>query len=326
MHAPRALRRLAAAALFILAGTALAAPPPLKSQVPGYYRQAVGGFVVTALYDGFVDLHTELLKGMDQARIQALIARMFLDHSQGVQTAVNAYLVHTGEHLVLVDAGAAACFGPTLGQVTANLRAAGYAPEDVDTVLLTHLHPDHLCGLADADGKRVFPNATVWAAREDADFWLSEKAAAAAPEGMRPFFQMAMKATAPYRDAQRLKLFDGEAELQPGLKVVPTHGHTPGHTSYLLNSGASNLLIWGDIVHSHSVQFSHPEVSLEFDVDPPAAIATRQRLLDRVAAAGWAVAGAHLPFPGLGHVRKEAEGYAWVPVEFGPIRADRSAP
>jgi len=300
-----------------------AAPAQIKTQVPGYYRHAVGELEVTALYDGYVDLDSKLLKGIQADQVQTLLARMFLADIKGVQTAVNAYLVNTGDHLVLVDAGAASCFGPTLGKVLDNVRAAGYSPDAIDTVLLTHMHPDHLCGLQGADGKIAFPKATVWAAQEDADFWLSEKIAAAAPEGNQPFFKMARDTMAQYQAAGSFRTFKAGDALLPGVSAMPTHGHTPGHTSYLFSSKSKNLLIWGDIVHSHAVQFLHPDVSIEFDTDQKAAIATRKALFEKAARQGWGIAGAHLPFPGLGHIRKDAKGYAWVPVEFGPIRSDR---
>lgn len=316
--------RAAAATLTLATTAALAAPPEVqRAQVPGFYRQALGDFTVTALYDGYIDLPPTLLHGLRAPQIQSLLARMFIANEKGVQTAVNAYLVHTGQHLVLVDAGAASCFGPTLGQVGANLRAAGYQPVDVDVVLLTHLHADHLCGLRDAAGQPAFPKATVWAAQEDADFWLSQAVADKAPEGMKGFFQMARDGVAPYQAQGRLRTFkDGDA-IVPGLSVVPTHGHTPGHSSFLFSSQGRQLLIWGDVVHSHAVQFAHPEVSLEFDVNQKQAIATRKALFQRAAKAGWQIAGAHLPFPGLGRIRQDPKGYAWVPVEFRPIRADR---
>lgn len=305
--------------------TALAAPPAsVTAQVPGFYRATVGDFDVTALYDGFAELPAALLKGMQAKEIQDLLARMFVQSTPAVQTAVNAYLVHTGQHLVLVDTGAAQCFGPTLGQTLANLRAAGYQPQDVDTVLLTHLHPDHLCGLLDAQGQPAFPNATVLAAQADADFWLSEKTAQAAPQGMQGMFAMARKSAAPYQAAGRFKTFaDGQQQLLPGISAVPSRGHTPGHTSYMVSSKGRELLVWGDIVHSHAVQFTHPEVSIEFDTDQKQAIATRKTLFRQAAQQGWMIAGAHLPFPGLGHIRHDKHGYAWVPVEFGPVRNER---
>lgn len=301
----------------------LAAPSQVRTQVPGYYRYALGDMEVTALYDGYIDLQTQILKGMRAEDIQSLLARMFLEYQKGVQTAVNAYLIHTGNKLVLVDAGAAACFGPTLGSVTDNIRAAGYSPEAVDVVLLTHLHPDHLCGVLDKAGQPAFPNATVWSSQADADFWLSEASAAAAPEAMRGMFKMARDSVAPYSAAGRFRTFKAGDSVIPEVSVVSSAGHTPGHTSYLFGSKGRQLLVWGDIVHSHSVQFKHPEVSIEFDTDQKKAIATRKALFQQASKAGWAIAGAHLPFPGLGHIRKDPSGYAWVPVEFGPLRSDR---
>ncbi|MBK9218110.1 MAG: MBL fold metallo-hydrolase [Uliginosibacterium sp.] len=317
------LRRLAAASLVSLSLAAGAATPALTTQVPGYYRQALGGFSVTALYDGYIDLNTQLLKGIQADDLQRLLARMFLDNTRGVQTAVNAYLVHTGEQLVLVDTGAGQCFGPGLGSLLDNLRASGYAPEAVDAVLLTHLHPDHLCGLLDREGRAVFPNAKVWATQADADFWLSEQVAGAAPEAMRPFFKMAREAVAPYRTKGAFAAYTPGERLYPGISALPTPGHTPGHAGYLFQTAGKQLLLWGDIVHNHAVQFAQPDVSIEFDTDQKQAVATRKAVFAEATKQGWMIGGAHLPFPGLGHIRQEAGAYAWVPVEYGPLRSDR---
>jgi glyoxylase-like metal-dependent hydrolase (beta-lactamase superfamily II) len=313
-----------AASMALLAtAPAIGTPAAQTTQVPGYYRQAVGDTVVTALYDGYIDIDSKLLHGLRTQDIQRLIARMFIAHDKGTQTAVNGFLVHTGDRLVLVDTGAAQCFGPTLGKVVDNIRAAGYTPEDVDTVLLTHMHADHLCGLLGADGKAAFTKATVWASKADADFWLNQQTADAAPEGTRLLFKMARDAIAPYTAAGNFKTFEAGTQVVPGIEALATPGHTPGHSSYLLTSRGQHMLVWGDIVHSHAVQFVHPEVSIEFDTDQKRAIASRKAILQRAAQNAWWVAGAHLPFPGLGHVRKDAQGYAWVPAEFGPIRQDR---
>ena len=312
---------LGGVAALILASASHAGPR--DEQVPGYYRQKVGDLTVTALYDGYVDLDSKLLKGMQSKDLQALMARLFVQDRQGVQTAVNAYLVQDGERVLLVDAGAAQCFGPTLGGLLGHLSQAGYAPADIDAVLLTHLHPDHACGLLDEQGRMAFPNATIWAARADADYWLSAEQAARAPADKQPFFQMAQRAVAPYAAQQRVRLYGDDSELLPGFSVMATPGHTPGHSSYLFRSRGQTLFIWGDIVHSHSVQLPHPEVSIEFDSDQAAAIRTRKSVLENVSEQGWLIAGAHLPFPGLGHIRKESQGYRWVPVEYGPLRGDR---
>jgi glyoxylase-like metal-dependent hydrolase (beta-lactamase superfamily II) len=326
-----ARQTLCAAAL--LGCSALAALVPLsasaapvakqQTQVPGYYRMALGDFEVTALYDGYIDLDNKLLKGASAEDIQALLTKMFLDSSNGVQTAVNAYLINTGSNLLLIDTGAAKCFGPTLGVVQDNLKASGYSPDQVDSVLLTHLHPDHSCGLLTAGGEAAYPNATVYVPQAEADYWLSDEVAGQAPEASRGMFSMSQQAVAPYAAQQRLKRSSPDSQLIAGLSVVPSNGHTPGHSSYLLSSKDQSLLVWGDIVHSHAVQFAKPEVVIEFDVDSTKALATRKKLFADAARDKLWVAGAHMPFPGIGHVRREGSAYAWVPVEFGPIRSDR---
>lgn len=332
MLLPRHIARHALLAA-ALAGSAVSAALPLaasaapvakqQTQVPGFYRMALGEFEVTALYDGYVDLDPKILKGASAEDIQKLLAKMFVESSKGVQTAVNAYLINTGSQLVLVDAGAAQCFGPTLGVIQANIEAAGYAPEQIDSVLLTHLHPDHACGLLTADGQMAFPDASVHVPQVEADYWLSAEVMAKAPEAGQGMFKMAQASVAPYVAAERLKLYGEQGPDIAGVTSVASHGHTPGHSGYLFGAGDSHLLVWGDIVHSHAVQFARPEVSIEFDVDSAQAIATRQRVFADAALDKLWVAGAHLPFPGIGHVRTEGEGYAWVPVEYGPLRSDR---
>lgn len=317
----------------VISCTAIAALLPLsasaapvakqETQVPGYYRMALGDFEVTALYDGYIDLDSKLLKGASAEDIQGLLTKMFLDSSNGVQTAVNAYLINTGSNLLLIDTGAAKCFGPTLGVVQDNLKASGYSLDQVDTVLLTHLHPDHSCGLLTTDGKAAYPNATVYVPEAEADFWLNSEVASQAPEAMQGMFSMSQQSVAPYDAQQRLQRYSPDSQLLDGLSVVPSNGHTPGHSSYLLSSKGQSLLVWGDIVHSHAVQFAKPEVVIEFDVDSAKALATRKKLFAEAAQNKLWVAGAHMPFPGIGHVRTEGNAYAWVPVEFGPLRSDR---
>lgn len=313
------LRHLCLAALFLFASSfANAEAPQQKTQVPGYYRLMLGNFEVTALYDGAIDLDEKLLKNIQQRDIQRLLAREFLKGPK-VQTAVNAYLINTGSKLILVDAGAAKLFGPGLGNIVDNLKAAGYAPEQVDVVLVTHLHGDHVNGLVTSEGQRVFTNAEIWSAKADNDFWLSEEIAAKAPKDFQSFFKMSRDAAAPYLAAGKWKTFDSDRELLPDVTSVDTHGHTPGHASYLVQSGDQRLMILGDLVHNHAVQFAHPDVAIEFDNDPKQAVIARKRIFRQAAKERLMVAGMHLPFPGIGHVRKEQKGYAWVPAEFAPL-------
>lgn len=307
------------------AAPAAATPEQIRAQVPGFYRFAVGDAVATAIYDGFIYLKNPLFKGTSPEEFKAALDRMFVENAKegGAQTAVNAYLVHDGERLALIDAGTAKAFGPTLGEVTANIRAAGYDPAQVSVVLLTHLHPDHANGLMTPEGKVAFPNAEVWVAKAEADFWLNAEVAAKAPEGLRPMFQMAQGAVAAYAAVGKLKAF-GPTDVLPvkGVSAVAAPGHTPGHTGYLLESKGEKLFVWGDVVHSHAAQFVNPDISLEFDTDQPMAVATRKKLLADAAAGKYRVAGAHLPFPGVGYVRADGEGrYAWVPAEYAPLPA-----
>jgi len=305
------------------AGTAHAATDSATlGQVPGYFRQRIGDLTVTALFDGVVPLARSMLKDIDAKTVSALVANRYVPESKdGFQTAVNAYVVQHGDRVMLVDAGTAKCFGPTLGNVITNLRAAGYKPEDVDTVLVTHAHPDHLCGVATPQGAAAFPNAILWLAGADVDFWTGDEAQAKAPAPMQPLFDMARKAIAPYAAAGRLRRFGPGESIVPGVLAVATPGHTPGHTSFLFEAGRKErLLVWGDVLHYHAVQFARPQASFEADTDRRLAVRSRLDVMRRSAANGWWVAGAHLPFPGLGHVRREGDAFAWVPVEYGPVR------
>jgi len=314
----RLIHFVLAGLLCLATGLASAEAPQQKTQVPGYYRMLLGQFEITALYDGAIHLDTKLLKNANDQDVQRLLARLFVK-GPAVQTAVNGFLINTSHQLVLVDAGAAKLFGPGLGHLADNLKAAGYRPEQVDAVLLTHLHGDHVNGLVTPEGQAVFPNADIWSAQADNDFWLSEKIAAQAPTEAQGYFKMARDAAAPYRQAGRWKTFARDGEVLPGIAAVAAHGHTPGHSAYLVGSGPDQLLIWGDIVHNHAVQFARPRVAIEFDTDRKAAVAARQALFARAAREKLQVGGMHLPFPGIGHVRAEAKGYSWVPVEFAPV-------
>lgn len=321
----RLILTLAAITLFGLASLALAEAPKVMTQVPGYYRYQLGQFEITALYDGSLELDTKLLHNTTPTELNRLLSRMVVGNPK-MQTAVNAYLVNTGKNLILVDTGASKLFGPTLGFVLQNMKAAGYEPSQVDTVVLTHMHPDHMGGLDDAGGLPLFPKAQILTARADSDFWLSQKVADGASEKIRPFFKMARDSAAPYLASGQWKTFMEGSVLVPGITSVKANGHTPGHTAFAVESEGHKLLIWGDLVHAHAVQFARPGVSIEFDIDQKQAIATRRSIMKAMADSKSLVAGMHLPFPGIGHVREDGKGrYSWVPIEFGPLPTPQPA-
>lgn len=315
-----------ALAVMLAMSGAMAQAPQVGTQAPGYFRLAVGDYEVTALFDGYNDLSPKLLQGMSQSQIRALLARRSIE-TPGVQTAFNAFLVNTGTQLILVDTGAGQCIGATAGQLSANMQAAGYKPEQVDTILLTHLHLDHVCGLVDAEKKPVFANATVFAAKAEADYWLDPAALAKAAAGAKEFFKIAQDSTTPYVAAGRFKTFAAGQSPLPGLvEATLEAGHTPGSTTYRFTSQQQSIVFMGDLVHNLAVQFLHPEVSIGFDVNSQQAIASRQAVFSAAAASKTWVAAAHLPFPGIGHIAAEGKHFQWVPVEYGPYKRAAKVP
>src|SRR5258707_7187232 len=315
---------LAALASFVaVPNAAPAAMPQHHDQVPGFYRMKVGDLEVTALFDGLGVFDPHWLKGK-KATIDGIVRALHSDPHM-LDGSETGFLVNTGKQLILIDAGAGTWFGGgALGRLAGSLRSAGYTPEDVDLVLVTHLHSDHVGGLTTQDGQRVFPNAEVYVAKAESDFWLSPEIAAKAPKDAQPFFQSAQAIAAPYINADKWHTFGGSEPIVDGMQLVPLPGHTPGHTGYEFSSKGKKILFWGDIVHAQRVQLQHPEVTVAFDIDPAAATATRNKLLPKLADGDVLIAGPDSSlFPPLGRVRKVGDGYIWAPVVFTAEWAER---
>lgn len=305
-------RRGVLAGLAALGGTAALAKAPFSGeQMPSVHRYRVGGIEVTAIGDGHFDLDTSLMPKATPDAVAAVQQDAFRPVGPTIRGAVNTYLVNTGDALILVDAGARDYFGPTVGKLLDSLAAAGHSPEQVDRLVLTHMHPDHIGGVTGADGSRVFPNATLHAHSADHAFWLDEDLRNAQPEAGRMFWDVAITSAAAYAD--RTELFGFEADLGGGVFTFDMSGHTPGHSGIRIASGNDQLLILGDVVHSAPLQFAHPDWGIAFDVDQEAAAATRMRALDMAATDRVMIAGMHIDFPGVGFVERAGEGYAFVP-------------
>jgi glyoxylase-like metal-dependent hydrolase (beta-lactamase superfamily II) len=301
---------------------AAGAPPQVQTQSPGYYRIMVGSDEVTALSDGVAPRDpAKIMSKPDEIR-QALAN----DHEAApVDLSINAFLINTGQRLILVDTGAGELFGPTSGHVVDNIRAAGYKPEQIDAILLTHIHADHSGGLT-VGGRRVFPNAVVYVDKRDPDFWLNADTEKANPARATTFKQ-SQQTVNPYVAAGKLKKFDGATTLFPGIRSVPAYGHTPGHSGYMIESGGQKLLLWGDTVHLAEVQFADPDVTIDYDVDADKAIASRKQFFADAAKQGYLVGGAHISFPGLGHVSVDANGYHWHALPYSDVvKPVKSAP
>lgn len=284
----------------------------MPAQVPGAYRFDVGAVRISALSDGTVplDLHA-LLVGIDAGEMDAILREDVA--ASPVETSINAYVVDLGDHLVLVDTGSGDLFGPVGGKLPASLAAAGYRPEQITDILLTHIHTDHSGGLT-RGGRMFFPNATVHVAGEDLHHFTGE--AVPGREDMNRLVEEAASTVGVYRQAGKVKVFTGRTEILPGITAMPTPGHTPGHTFYRLASGEDSIEFWGDILHAGQVQLKRPSVTITFDVDQNAAREQRARQLSRAAKDSTFVALAHLPFPGIGYIRQEDGAYGWVPAAY----------
>jgi glyoxylase-like metal-dependent hydrolase (beta-lactamase superfamily II) len=296
---------------------AFAAAPMVKTTAPGYYRIMLGDFEVTALSDGTVALPVDkILKHIAPAKVDQMLASVSL-HSP-LETSVNGYLVNTGEKLVLIDTGAASLFGPTFGKLVSSLKSAGYKPEQVDEIYITHMHPDHIGGLVSGD-QPVFANAMVHADKHESDYWLNQSNLDKAPEDRKSYFQGAMAALSPYVKAGKFKPFEGDTELIPGTRAISSQGHTPGHVSYSVESKGKKIVFLGDLVHVEPIQFQHPEVTIQFDSDEKSAAVQRKQAFEEAANSGYLVAGAHLSFPGIGHIVKNGKAYRFAPINYSPL-------
>ena len=309
------LSAIAAAAALVSA--AHAAAPMVKTPAPGYYRMMVGDIEVTPINDGTFDLPVDQVLHQKPELTRAALEKNYL--KLPLETSDNAFLINTGSKLVLVDTGAGALFGPTVGKFLQNLKAAGYQPEQIDEIYITHMHGDHVGGLSH-DGQRNFPNAVVRAGKPDADFWLSQANMDKAPADKKGFFQGAMASLNPYVKAGKFKAIEADGELVPGVSALAEHGHTPGHTAYVVESKGQKLVLIGDLIHVAAVQMDNPQVTVGFDSDEKTAYAARKKVFDDAAKNGHLIGGAHLQFPGLGHLQTQGKGYRWIPVNYTQMR------
>ena len=222
----------------------------------------------------------------------------------------NAYLVETGGGRLLIDAGAGVHMGPNAGKMLENLAEAGVAPGDVDTIILTHCHPDHILGIVDEEWNAVFPNAELVVPELDEQFWLRSDPSKVDNEYQRMETERAQKAAAPYSGRTRTI---SSGKVAPGVTMVPLPGHTPGHSGYIAEGGGKKLFLWGDIVHLPTFQPARPDANLLFDVDLPLARETRKQTFERVIADGLEVGGGHLLAPGFARVERAGTVYRIVP-------------
>lgn len=298
-----------------------AAPAPAPPQAPGYYRFRVGQSVMTMVHDGQAIRPNPTQGFVRNASAEEITASM---RAQGLNPAqlVNPFTIpvlRTPRGTVMFDTGN----GPQtaadsrVGQLPANLSAAGIDPAAIDIVAFTHFHGDHIGGLLDGSGNAAFARARIIVPEKEWAFWMDEGQASRAPEAMRPAFANVRRRFAPY-ESRIERVADG-AEILPGLRLTETPGHTPGHSSYHLADGDAQAMILGDVTSRPEFNLTNPGWHVIFDMDPVQAEATRRRVFDRVAADRIRCVAYHWPFPANGTVLKEGNGYRLAPAEWSSV-------
>lgn len=278
-----------------------------RKQTPGVYRRKVGDAMVTVINDGFLDIPMAILRGTAHGDMEALMREHF--HEGGPRLTVNAFVIETGTNTILVDAGGGSTTVYSMGRLPANLSAAGFDPSDFDTVLLTHIHPDHSSGLMDESGQPLFPRAEIIIHKDDFDFWSDEERRGRSAAAV-PYTGSADALLSSHRG--RFRVVEG-GEVAPGITQLPLPGHTPGHSGYQLDSAGQTLVMWGDTVHVPELQIPVPGITSEFDVDERLAAENRRKIFNHVASERLLVTGGHLHLPGFAHLVKEGEGFRLVP-------------
>ena len=294
---------------------AMAAPqmPGVLTQVAGAYRFQIGDAQVSALTDGTApqDLH-QLLRGITAPETDALLAHEML--SNPVQTSINVYLVEIGGRRILVDTGVGELFGPgSGGRLLGSLAAVGVRPDQIDDILITHVHPDHVGGLV-VGGKVIFPKAVIHLGKPDLAYFVEPGSGLSHADAKSS--DEAIKMLKPYIDAGKVTPFEKAGLILPGITAIPHPGHTPGSAFYVLESKGQKIAFVGDIVHAAAVQFPTPSVSIQYDASGPLAIGVRQEAFAAFAADGVLIAAPHLAFPGVGYVQVSGRGYRWIPVNY----------
>jgi glyoxylase-like metal-dependent hydrolase (beta-lactamase superfamily II) len=291
--------------------SALARAPKAGTQVPSFYRFPLGDAEVTVVSDGALTLGDPkgTFTGVGEDQLRKMLSDNFLSPSN-VVLEQNSPIVNTGDKLVLFDTGlgTAKSFGPTTGRQQNSMKAAGIKPEDIDAVVFSHGHVDHIGGVVDENNKVLFPNAQFYIAQSDFDFWTDEGKAAGP---MKDFILHARKNLMPVRD--RLVFYKDGQEFLPGVQALSAPGHTVGHTIFMITSQGKNFAYLADLTHHPILLLEKPRMEFAYDTDPKQAANSRVKMLDMLAANKIAVLAYHYPWPGIGHVVKTGEGFHYIP-------------
>ena len=294
-----------------LGGPALARAPKVGTQPSYFYRFGLGSAEVTVVSDGPLPLGPPkgTFIGVPDDELKKMLTDNFLS-PDNVVVEQNSPIVNMGDKLVLFDTGmgTSKAFGPTTGRQQKSMAEAGIKPEDIDAVVFTHAHIDHIGGIVDASGKVLFPNAQFYIAQSDFDYWTDEKKMDGA---LKDFVVHARKNLLPVRD--RLVFYKDGQEFLPGVQALAAPGHTVGHHIFMVTSDGKSFAFLGDLTHHQVLLMEKPRMQFSYDTDPNQAAESRVKMLDMLAANKIAVMSYHYPWPGYGHVVKTGEGFHYLP-------------
>jgi glyoxylase-like metal-dependent hydrolase (beta-lactamase superfamily II) len=303
----------AAAGLVGSASIALAKAPLQNTQAPAFYRFKIGSIEATAVSDGPLSLgepKPDLFVGLSKEEFGRTLTENFLP-TDNVVLQQNALVINTGDLVALFDTGMGTnkMLGPDTGRLPANLRAAGIEPKDIDAVVLTHAHPDHCFGLLSDDGARTFPNAQIYMAQSDFDFWTDE--AKLSNDMLNAFVAGAPEQLLPNRD-RMVFIKDGQ-EFLSGVQAISAPGHTVGHTVYMITSQGKTICNVGDIAHHHVLVVQRPRLEFFYDTDGKQAVSSRLRVFEMLARERTPFIAYHFPWPGIGYLARQGDGYRYFP-------------
>ncbi len=293
-----------------------AAQPPAGQQAPAFYRFKVGSLEVTAINDGVAYRPLDgFIKNAPDQDVKNALAAAFLPTDK-MTIPFTTLVVNTGAKLVLLDTGNGNSGAPTSGTWMTNFKAAGFDPANVDAIMISHFHGDHINGLRLKDGTEVFPKAELMVPSVEWAYWMSDEKMAAAPEGLKPNFANVRRVFGPR--AEDVTMFEWDKEPVTGITTISAPGHTPGHTAFALASGNAKAIAMSDTTNNPALFVRNPEWSAVFDMDAAQAVTTRKRLLDMAAADKLQVSFYHAAFPATGFIAKDGAGFQMVPMSWQP--------